>query len=139
MRQIEKLTFTDISPKRMDAIRARAKAEGLVLDGSKGLVTWDHGIGIDYAYDEIREVLTVQPAIPFGVTAEMVEGAVSAIVRRTVPGFPVDPNEPLTRDERLTRAALENKPAAPATMIPSGQRGEVVKAEQGERKAPVPA
>jgi hypothetical protein len=113
MRQIEKLSFTGITPRRMDAIRARGKAEGLVLDGQKGLVTWDHGIGIDWSYDEEKETLHIQAAIPFGVTENEVEGAISAIVRKTAVEYPlVDATAPvrqITRDERLARAALESE------------------------------
>lgn len=135
MRQIEKLKFEGISSKRLDAIRATAKAEGLVLDGQKGLVTWDHGIGIDWSYDADKETLYIQPAIPFGVSANEVEGAISAIVRRTGEPPLNDPTAPvrlLTRDERLTRAALATDGKAPATFE---EHKPVVVVE----KVPVPA
>ena len=109
MRQLEQLTFTGITAKRMDAIRARSKAQGLTLDGQHGLVTWDHGIGIDYVYDEEKQTLSVKAAIPFGVTENEVEGAISSIVRKTDVNYPQDAAHGValpTRDERLTHAAL---------------------------------
>jgi hypothetical protein len=121
MKQIGKLSFTGITPKRLDAIRATAKAEGLALDGQKGLVTWDHGIGVDWSYDENKETLYIQPAIPFGVSANEVEGAISGIVRRTAVDYPIDDGRILTRDERMTRAALGQRPDLRITSLDDTQ------------------
>lgn len=107
MRKSEKLVFLNISPKRFDVIRARAKAQGLNLDGEKGLHTWD-GVGIDYAYDANRETLTITPTIPsFGVNANEVEGAISALVRQAQVPLSEAEELQLTRDERIARASDE--------------------------------
>jgi len=106
MRRLETIVFPGITPKRMELIRARAKMQGLVLDGAKGTATWDHGIGVDWSYDENKEIFSAAAAIPFGVSENEVEGALSSIVRRSNTGYPADDVRPDTRDVRVARAEL---------------------------------
>ena len=72
MQTTEQLSFPDITPDRLDLIRARGKAQGLILDGSHGLSTWD-GCGIDYTYDDAKNVLHITASVPFGISANEIE------------------------------------------------------------------
>jgi hypothetical protein len=119
MKRTEKLVFKDISEKQFEAIQTRAKAEGLALGGQKGLLTWDHGIGIDWSYDANKELLAFQASIPFGISANEVEGALSAIVRHTAT-YSADnaaEAEAVAHNERNTEVAAEEKRKAVVPVI----------------------
>ena len=108
MKRTEKLVFSGISAKRFEAIQVRAKAEGLTLTGQKDLATWDHGIGIDWCYDADKETLAFQASLPFGISSNEVEGALSAIVRHTAM-YSVDnavEAETVARNAEVKRSAV---------------------------------
>jgi hypothetical protein len=86
MRPIEPIHYSNITPERMGAIRAAARAHGLDLHGAKGNTSWD-GCGVEYHYDEPAKTLTFRASVPFHVTEAQVEGQLNSVVRRTDPAY----------------------------------------------------
>ncbi len=81
-------TFSNVSPEQLEAIRAKASAAGLVLEGNSGEAS-THGVRLDWSYDPATSTLTIScVGKPFFVSCDHVNQTIKELISEALNGGP---------------------------------------------------